>query len=80
MSPCNFQRFDRISHICNAIDGTHIKLAKKPNVTLVPRHYWNRRDYNVSIQGIFDFNFFGNVVVFAPGGTHDSCNTKSYNN
>jgi hypothetical protein len=68
-----------IDQVCRAIDGTHIKLYDKPKLRFVPANYWNRHDHHsVLLQAVCDSNlFFWDVVVLAPGGTHDATHLRS---
>eukprot|EP01018_Ginkgo_biloba_P008809 Gb_01663 [translate_table: standard] len=61
--------------ICRVIDGTHIKLSKKPQKDDTPEQYMNKYHfYSKLLQGICDAQkVFWNVCVNAPGRTHDAC-------
>jgi len=46
-----FKTLTGIFQMCGTIDGTHIRLANKPKLALVPADYWNRHDHhNVLLQ------------------------------
>ena len=56
-----------------AIDGTHIRLSRKPKQEYNPMDYHNRLGfYSILLQGVCDHKRkFLNVCVRAPGGSHD---------
>ncbi|MCO5554366.1 hypothetical protein L7F22_007895 [Adiantum nelumboides] len=70
----DFEAITGLCNICGAIDGTHIKLARKPVVDLFPAQYISRHGFHsILLQGIVDSKkLFWNVVCNAPGGSHDS--------
>jgi hypothetical protein len=74
-----FHRITKLPQICGAIDGSHVKLYKKPPTKYTPADYWCRHDvHKVLLQGICDSNRnFLDVCVLAPGGTHDATHMRS---
>jgi hypothetical protein len=70
----HFKCLTGLENMCGAIDGTHIRLAEKPPMSLIPADYWNRHDHHsILLQGVCDANLlFWDVCVRAPGGTHDA--------
>ena len=60
--------------MCGAIDGTNIKLYKKPVQHYISVDYWSRHDFHsVFLQGIYDRDRkFWNVCIVAVGGTFDT--------
>eukprot|EP01018_Ginkgo_biloba_P014471 Gb_35823 [translate_table: standard] len=70
----DFRTITLLPTICGVIDGTHIKLAKKPKKDETPEQYMNKHHfYSVLLQGICDAQkVFWDVCVNAPGGTHDA--------
>ncbi|MCO5601846.1 hypothetical protein L7F22_055971 [Adiantum nelumboides] len=75
----NFQAIIGLRNMYSAIDGTHIKLARKSIVDLFPVQYVNRHGFHsILLQGIVDSKkLFWNVVCNAPGKSHDSNVFKS---
>eukprot|EP01018_Ginkgo_biloba_P019970 Gb_15659 [translate_table: standard] len=71
----DFQTITLLLTICGVIDGTHIKLTKKPKNDNTPVQYMNRHHfYSILLQGICDAQkVFWDVCVNAPRGTHDAC-------
>jgi hypothetical protein len=69
-----FKELTNIDNMCGAIDGSHIKLSKKPDIRFTPADYWSRHDFHsILLQGVCDANkLFWDVCVKAPGGTHDA--------
>lgn len=66
-----FEDMTDIPNICGAIDGTHIKLWRKPRLQDVPKFYWNEyyKFYSVLLQGVCDADkVFWDVCCNAPGG------------
>jgi hypothetical protein len=63
-----------IDNTCGAIDGSHIKLARKPENRYVPGEYWCRHDFHsILLQGVCDADkLFWDVCVRCPGGAHDA--------
>jgi hypothetical protein len=63
-----------IDNMCGAIDGSHIKLARKPENKYVPGEYWCRHDFHsILLQGVCDADkLFWDVCVRCPGGAHDA--------
>ena len=74
-----FHRVTKLPQICGAIDGSHVKLYRKPPTKYTPADYWCRHDvHTVLLQGICDSNRnFLDVCVLAPGGTHDATHMRS---
>ncbi|CAM6111088.1 unnamed protein product [Calypogeia fissa] len=75
-----FQDMTDIPNICGAIDGTHIKLWRKPRLQDVPKFYWNKyyKFYSVLLQGVCDADkVFWDVSCNAPGGMHDEVHWRS---
>ncbi|MCO5611410.1 hypothetical protein L7F22_065663 [Adiantum nelumboides] len=70
----DFQDITNLPNMCGAVDGTHIKLARKPQCDFFPAQYVSRHGFHsILLQGIVDSKkIFWNVVCSAPGGTHDS--------
>ena len=68
-----------LPNMCGAIDGSHIKLQKRPPLDRAPTDYWNRHDHHsVLLQAICDHNLnFWDVCVNVPGGTHDATHLRS---
>eukprot|EP01018_Ginkgo_biloba_P002774 Gb_08741 [translate_table: standard] len=68
----DFQTITLLPTIYGVIDGTHIKLTKKPKNDDTPVQYMNRHHfYSVLLQGICDAQkVFWDVCVNALGGTH----------
>ncbi|MCO5550757.1 hypothetical protein L7F22_004248 [Adiantum nelumboides] len=75
----DFEAITGFHNMCGAIDGTHIKLARKPVVDLFPAQYVSRHGFHsILLQGIVDSKkLFWNVVCSAPGGSYDSNVFKS---
>ena len=76
---CGFHCITRLPQICGAIDGSHVKLYRKPPTKYTPADYWCRHDvHTILLQGICDSNqSFLDVCVFAPEGTHDATRMRS---
>ena len=74
----SFRTICKIPNLAGAIDGSHIKLSRKPRQVAVPSDYWNRHDFfSVLLQGVCDANkIFWDVCVRAPGGTHDATHLR----
>ncbi|KAG6543027.1 hypothetical protein Mapa_015523 [Marchantia paleacea] len=74
-----FQNLTNIPNICGAIDGTHIKLWRKPRLQDTPKFYWNNKKfYSVLLQGVCDADkVFWDVCCNAPGGLHDAIHLRS---
>ncbi|MCO5570877.1 hypothetical protein L7F22_024606 [Adiantum nelumboides] len=70
----DFQNITNLLNMCGAVDGTHIKLAGKPQGDFFPAQYVSRHGFHISLlQGIVDSRkIFWNVVCSAPGDTHNS--------
>lgn len=67
-----------LPHIAGAIDGTHIRLQRKPAKEFFPAEYTCRHGFpSILLQGIVDPNkLFWSVVCRAPGGEHDYTHFK----
>ncbi|KAI5066943.1 hypothetical protein GOP47_0017471 [Adiantum capillus-veneris] len=76
----DFQDITNLPNMCGAVDGTHIKLARKPHGDFFPTQYVSRHGFHIILlQGIVDSRkIFWNVVCSAPGGTHDSTVFKGF--
>jgi hypothetical protein len=63
-----------IDNMCGAIDGSHIKLARKPENRYIPAEYWCRHDFHsILLQGVCDADkLFWDVCVRCPGGAYDA--------
>jgi hypothetical protein len=74
-----FKQITGIENMAGAIDGSHIKLSKKPPNRYVPADYWSRHDmHSVLLQGVCDANkLFWDVCVRSPGGTHDATHLRN---
>jgi hypothetical protein len=75
----DFREGTGFENMVGAIDGSHIKLFRKPSRDSVPAEYWSRHDiHSVLVQGICDYNKgFWDVCCKAPGGTHDATHLRS---
>jgi hypothetical protein len=73
-----FKDITDIDNFAGAIDGSHIKLSKKPAQHLVPGKYWCRHDFHsVFLQGVCDGDkLFWDVCVRCPGETHDATHLR----
>jgi hypothetical protein len=74
-----FHHITKLPQICGAIDGSHIKLYRKPPQKYTLANYWYRHDaHTVLLQGICDSNGnFLDVCVVAPGSTYDATHMRS---
>lgn len=74
----DFQAITSLPQIVGAIDGSHIRLQKKPAKQYFPAQYISRHGFpSILLQGIVDSNkLFWSVVCKAPGGVHDSTHFK----
>ncbi|KAL2622327.1 hypothetical protein R1flu_002532 [Riccia fluitans] len=74
-----FENLTDIRNICGAIDGTHIKLLRKPRLQDTPKFYWNNKKfYSILLQGVCDADkVFWDVCCNAPGGLHDSIHLRA---
>lgn len=74
----DFQAITGLPQIVGAIDGSHIRLQKKPAKQFFPSQYINRHGFaSILLQGVVDSNkLFWSVVCKAPGGVHDSTHFK----
>lgn len=68
-----------IDNMCGAVDGSHIRLFRKPPFYRVPADYWCRHDFHsILLQGICDYNkVFWSVCARQPGGCHDATHLRS---
>ncbi|MCO5548531.1 hypothetical protein L7F22_001991 [Adiantum nelumboides] len=75
----DFQTLTLLPNVCGAINGSHIKLAKKPNMEHIPAQYWCRHHFHsVLLQAICDVQKrIWDVYVLAPGGTNDAAHWKA---
>ncbi|MCO5548535.1 hypothetical protein L7F22_001995 [Adiantum nelumboides] len=67
-----------LPHIAGALDGSHIRLQRKPTGDLYPAQFICRHGFpSILLQGIMDSNkLFWSVVCSAAGGVHDSTHFK----
>ncbi|MCO5597746.1 hypothetical protein L7F22_051827 [Adiantum nelumboides] len=74
----DFQTLTLLPNVCGAIDGSHIKLAKKPNMEHIPAQYWCRHHFHsVLLQAICDVQKrIWDVYVLAPGETNGAAHWK----
>ena len=74
-----FKNLTGLENMCGAIDGTHIRLAEKPPISLIPADYWNRHDHHsVLLQGVCDANLlFWDVCVIKGTWRNSRCNSLS---
>ncbi|MCO5592765.1 hypothetical protein L7F22_046768 [Adiantum nelumboides] len=74
----DFEAITGLRNMCGAIDGTHIKLVRKPVVDF-PAQYVSRHGFHsILLQDIVNFKkLFWNVVCNAPGRSHVSNVFKS---
>lgn len=75
----DFRSGTSIDNMCGAVDGSHIKLYRKPPFWAVPADYWCRHDiHSILLQGICDYNkVFWSVCARQPGGCHDATHLRS---
>ncbi|MCO5554685.1 hypothetical protein L7F22_008218 [Adiantum nelumboides] len=75
----DFQTLNLFSNVCGAIDGSHIKLARRPNMEHIPAQCWCRHHFHsVLLQAICDLHKrIWDVCVLAPGGTNDAAHWKA---
>jgi hypothetical protein len=68
-----------LDNMCGSIDGSHIKLYKKPASKYVPAQYWSRHDmHSILLQGICDYDrVFWSVACRQPGGCHDAAHLRT---
>ncbi|KAI5070938.1 hypothetical protein GOP47_0013189 [Adiantum capillus-veneris] len=73
-----FEAISGLPHIAGALDGTHIRLQRKPAREFYPTQYINRHGFpSILLQGIVDSNkLFWSAVCRAAGGVHDSSHFK----
>jgi hypothetical protein len=73
-----FKDLTAIDNFAGAIDGSHIKLHRKPANKYYPAEYWSRHDFHsVLLQGVCDSDkLFWDVCVRCPGGTHDAAHLR----
>ena len=69
-----FERLSTLPCIVGAIDGSHIRLAAKPQKKWGPADYWCRHDcYSIVLQGLVNAQGrFIDIAVWSPGRNHDS--------
>jgi hypothetical protein len=74
----SFKTVCKISNFAGAIDGSHIKLSRKPRRVAISGDYWSRHDFfSVLLQGICDAKkMFWDVCIKALGGTHDATHLR----
>lgn len=74
----DYQAITGLPQIAGAIDGSHIKLERKPPHKYFPAQYISRHGFaSILLQGIVDSKkCFWSVVCKAPGGAHDSTHFK----
>ena len=74
----DFSAITSLPQIAGAIDGSHIRLHRKPAKDFCPADYVCRHGFvSILLQGIVDSNkLFWSVVCKAPGGVHDSTHFK----
>jgi hypothetical protein len=74
-----FHRITKLPQICGAIDGSHVKLYKKPPTKYILADYCCRHDvHTILLQGICDSNRkFLVVCVLVPGDSHDATHMRS---
>jgi hypothetical protein len=75
----SFQTLCRIPNLAGAIDGSHIKLSRKPRNVATLSDYWCRHDiFSILLQAVCDANrLFWDVCIQAPGGTDDATHLRS---
>lgn len=75
----DFRAGTGIDNMCGAIDGSHIKLYRKPPFWAIPADYWCRHDFHsVLLQGICDYKrIFWSVCARQPGGCHDATHLRT---
>ncbi|MCO5612973.1 hypothetical protein L7F22_067246 [Adiantum nelumboides] len=75
----DFQTLTLFPNVCGAIDGSHIKLAIRPNIEHIPAQYWCRHHFqSVLLQAVCDAQKqIWDVCVLAPGGTNDASHWKA---
>lgn len=70
-----FKELTGLPNMCGAIDGSHIRLHKKPNNEVIYKCRHNF--YAVVLQAVSDHRkVFWDVCVRAPGGTDDSTHLR----
>ena len=74
-----FHRVTKLTQICGVIDGSHVKLYRKPPTKYTPADYWCQYNvHTVLLQGICDSNrIFLDVCVLASRDTHDATHMRS---
>lgn len=74
-----FENLTGVPYMWGAIDGSHIRLTKKPTAQQVPADYFNRlKFHSILLQGVCDHRRrFLNVCIQAPGGCHDAAHLRS---
>jgi hypothetical protein len=75
----DFKSTTGLDNMCGAIDGSHIKLYRKPKAALVPDEYWCRHDFHsILLQAICDDRrIFWDVCARLPGGSHDATHLRA---
>jgi hypothetical protein len=75
----DFKATTGLDNMCGAIDGSHIKIHRKPRAALVPDEYWCRHDFHsVLLQAICDDQkVFWDVCCRLPGGSHDATHLRA---
>jgi hypothetical protein len=73
-----FKEISDIDNFAGAVDGSHIKLHRKPQGRFFPAEYWCRHDFHsILLQGVCDADkLFWDVCVRCPGGTHDATHLR----
>ncbi|MCO5563220.1 hypothetical protein L7F22_016857 [Adiantum nelumboides] len=74
----DYEAITGLPQIAGAIDGSHIRLQRKPAKQYYPAQYMCRHGFpSILLQGIVDSNkLFWSVVCKAAGGVHDSTHFK----
>ncbi|KAI5056803.1 hypothetical protein GOP47_0028621 [Adiantum capillus-veneris] len=75
-----FEATTGLPQVAGAIDGTHIRLQRKPSKDNFPTQYICRHGFpSILLQGIVDSRkLFWSVVCVAPCSTHNSTHFKEY--